>query len=53
MGPFKTAPKGSDRGSRFAVTGDADGALNPATGQPAYNFFESTAGWRASATTST
>ncbi len=41
VGQFQTAPaRKSTRSVRFAVTGDADGALNPATGQPAYNFFD-------------
>jgi alkaline phosphatase D len=41
IGKFRTAPsRKSRRTIRFAVTGDADGAFNPATGQPAYNQFE-------------
>jgi phosphodiesterase/alkaline phosphatase D-like protein len=41
VGRFKTAPsRRSGRRITFGVTGDADGALNPATGQPAYNRFE-------------
>ena len=41
VGRFKTAPrKGSGKRIRFAVTGDADGAIDPATGKPAYNKFE-------------
>jgi alkaline phosphatase D len=40
-GRFRTAPsRNSKRPVTFAVTGDADGALNPSTGQPAYNHFE-------------
>jgi alkaline phosphatase D len=41
LGRFTTAPPTTaDAPIRFAVTGDADGALNPATGKPAYNRFE-------------
>jgi alkaline phosphatase D len=41
VGKFRTAPRRKARKTiRFAVTGDADGAFNPATGQPAYNLFE-------------
>jgi alkaline phosphatase D len=41
LGVFKTAPKTTaKRTVRFAVTGDADGTINPATGAPAYNRFE-------------
>jgi alkaline phosphatase D len=41
IGRFRTAPSSkSKRRVKFAVTGDADGALDPATGQPAYNHFE-------------
>lgn len=40
-GRFRTAPRPKARKTiNFAVTGDADGAINPATGQPAYNRFE-------------
>jgi alkaline phosphatase D len=41
LGRFKTAPTSRFAGPiRFAVSGDADGAINPATGAPAYNRFE-------------
>jgi alkaline phosphatase D len=41
LGVFKTAPRTTAKGPvRFAVTGDADGTINPATGAPAYNRFE-------------
>jgi phosphodiesterase/alkaline phosphatase D-like protein len=41
VGRFRTAPsRKSRRPVKFAVTGDADGALDPATGKPAYNNFE-------------
>ena len=41
VGSFKTAPPTTSTGAiRFAVTGDADGSINPATGQPGYNRFE-------------
>jgi alkaline phosphatase D len=41
LGRFTTAPPtNSTAPIRFAVTGDADGAFNPATGKPAYNRFE-------------
>ncbi len=41
VGRFQTAPSPtSTKAVRFAVTGDADGALDPATGQPGYNRFE-------------
>ncbi len=41
LGRFRTAPPTTDtRTVRFAVTGDADGAIDPATGAPAYNHFE-------------
>jgi alkaline phosphatase D len=41
LGRFTTAPSSRFDGTiRFAVTGDADGAFNPATGAPAYNRFE-------------
>jgi alkaline phosphatase D len=40
LGRFETAPATTSKGPiRFAVTGDADGAINPATGKPAYNRF--------------
>ncbi|MDX6701494.1 MAG: hypothetical protein QOF26_1720 [Baekduia sp.] len=40
MGRFTTAPSPSYKGPiRFAVTGDADGTINPATRAPAYNRF--------------
>jgi alkaline phosphatase D len=41
VGRFETAPgRNSTRALKFAVTGDADGAIDPATGKPAYNNFE-------------
>jgi phosphodiesterase/alkaline phosphatase D-like protein len=41
VGQFRTAPSPrSAKAVNFAVTGDADGAINPATGLPAYNSFE-------------
>jgi alkaline phosphatase D len=41
VGTFRTAPRRKSKKTvKFAVTGDADGAFNPATGQPAYNRFE-------------
>lgn len=41
IGRFRTAPSTKSRKTvKFAVTGDADGALNPSTGQPGYNHFE-------------
>lgn len=41
LGQFETAPPtNADVPIRFALTGDADGAINPATGAPAYNRFE-------------
>jgi alkaline phosphatase D len=41
LGRFTTAPPTSSKAAvRFAVTGDADGAINPATQAPAYNRFE-------------
>jgi alkaline phosphatase D len=41
LGHFTTAPSSRFNGPiRFGVTGDADGAINPATGAPAYNQFE-------------
>jgi phosphodiesterase/alkaline phosphatase D-like protein len=41
LGRFRTAPPSkSTRPLTFGVTGDADGAYNPSTGQPAYNHFE-------------
>jgi alkaline phosphatase D len=40
LGRFATAPTSRFKGPiRFAVTGDADGTINPATGRPAYNRF--------------
>jgi alkaline phosphatase D len=40
-GFFRTAPRPNDsRTIRFAITGDADGTRNPATGKPAYNVFQ-------------
>ncbi len=41
LGRFTTARPATDNGAvRFAVTGDADGTIDPATGAPAYNRFE-------------
>jgi phosphodiesterase/alkaline phosphatase D-like protein len=41
LGVFKTAPRKTANGAvRFAVSGDADGTIDPATGAPAYNRFE-------------
>jgi phosphodiesterase/alkaline phosphatase D-like protein len=41
LGQFRTAPPPGDEGRvSFAVTGDADGTIDPATGAPAYNRFE-------------
>jgi alkaline phosphatase D len=41
VGSFRTAlGRKSTRRVTFGVTGDADGALDPATGKPAYNNFE-------------
>ncbi|MGZ4278434.1 MAG: alkaline phosphatase D family protein [Solirubrobacteraceae bacterium] len=41
LGTITTAPPTSFKGPvRFGVTGDADGAIDPATGAPAYNHFE-------------
>jgi phosphodiesterase/alkaline phosphatase D-like protein len=41
LGVFKTAPRTTaNRSVRFAVSGDADGTIDPATGAPAYNRFE-------------
>jgi alkaline phosphatase D len=40
-GTFWTAPSPSTGATvRFAISGDADGARNPATGRPAYNLFQ-------------
>jgi alkaline phosphatase D len=40
-GTFWTAPAPSTGATvRFAISGDADGARNPATGKPAYNLFQ-------------
>ncbi|MGZ8707533.1 MAG: alkaline phosphatase D family protein [Gaiellaceae bacterium] len=40
-GYFRTAPRPSDpQVIRFAISGDADGTLDPKTGRPAYNAFE-------------
>ncbi|MBA3476412.1 MAG: alkaline phosphatase D family protein [Actinobacteria bacterium] len=40
-GGFNTAPRPSDPQTiRFAISGDADGALDPKTGKPAYNVFQ-------------
>jgi phosphodiesterase/alkaline phosphatase D-like protein len=41
IGAFRTAPRAAARVPlSFAVSGDADGTIDPATGQPAYNRFE-------------
>jgi alkaline phosphatase D len=41
LGVFKTAPTTkATKTVRFAVTGDADGTIDPATRAPAYNRFE-------------
>jgi alkaline phosphatase D len=41
LGQFTTAPeRTADVPIRFGLSGDADGAINPATGLPAYNGFE-------------
>ena len=41
LGRFRTAPApGDDTQVDFAITGDADGTIDPATGRPAYNNFE-------------
>jgi alkaline phosphatase D len=41
LGRFETAPaSGADEPVDFAVTGDADGTIDPATGRPAFNSFE-------------
>lgn len=41
LGSVETAPAATAAGPiRFALSGDADGTINPATGQPAYNRFE-------------
>ena len=41
-GEFRTAPLPSDSQTsiRFAVSGDADGTIDPKTGKPAYNVFQ-------------
>ena len=40
-GEFRTAPLASDSETiRFAVSGDADGTIDPKTGKPAYNVFQ-------------
>jgi len=40
-GEFRTAPAASAPATiRFAFSGDADGALDPKTGKPAYNLFQ-------------
>ena len=40
-GTFWTAPAPRSGATvRFAISGDADGARNPATGKPAYNLFQ-------------
>jgi alkaline phosphatase D len=40
-GTFWTAPAPAAGATvRFAISGDADGARNPATGKPAYNLFQ-------------
>jgi len=40
-GEFRTAPAASASATiRFAFSGDADGALDPKTGKPAYNAFQ-------------
>ena len=41
FGEFRTAPSPSDPQTiRFAVSGDADGTIDPKTGKPAYNLFQ-------------
>lgn len=41
LGSVETAPSATASGPiRFALSGDADGAIDPATGRPAYNTFE-------------
>ncbi|HEX6389761.1 MAG TPA: alkaline phosphatase D family protein, partial [Solirubrobacteraceae bacterium] len=41
LGQFETAPTSTASAPiRFALSGDADGAIDPATGRPAYNNFE-------------
>lgn len=41
LGQFETAPIATSTGAvRFALSGDADGTIDPATGRPAYNTFE-------------
>jgi alkaline phosphatase D len=41
LGAVETAPFATETDPvRFALSGDADGAINPATGRPAYNNFE-------------
>ena len=40
-GEFRTAPLPADPQTiRFAVTGDADGTIDPKTGKPAFNVFQ-------------
>jgi alkaline phosphatase D len=40
-GEFRTAPApGAAATIRFAISGDADGELDPSTGKPAYNLFQ-------------
>jgi len=40
-GEFRTAPRAGDpQVIRFAISGDADGAIDPKTGKPAYNAFQ-------------
>ena len=41
LGQFETAPAATSPAPlRFALSGDADGTIDPATGRPAYNNFE-------------
>ncbi len=41
LGRFETAPRATSIAPlRFALSGDADGTIDPATGRPAYNNFE-------------
>ncbi len=41
LGQFETAPRSTSAAPiRFALSGDADGTIDPATGRPAYNNFE-------------
>lgn len=40
-GEFRTAPRPADPQTiRFAISGDADGTIDPKTGKPAYNAFQ-------------